>query len=233
LSTPVAASQGLVDGVEVRGQQQPAPLRQRIGQGAGAVVSVDAQLLDEDLQRPGRGDPEHRGVGADEHPAPPAVAVFALDRGVHLPAGLIHVQVPGGGVPLRDQLGQRGQQLRTRREHPGQGALGDMEPVVGQRGHDAVRGTTQHELLTQQPGQEPTGEPTLPDRLGYRCGDQDPTDRAATRPPVGRAPVHDPGQLHLPVDLLTTLLPEPGVARAAERAHPLGLTDVVDLLTGR
>ena len=32
---------------------------------------------------------EHRGVRADEHPAPPAVTVLTLDRGEHLPAGLI------------------------------------------------------------------------------------------------------------------------------------------------
>ena len=38
-------------------------------------------------------------------------------------------EVRGGGVPLGDQPGQRGQQLRARREHPGQGALGDVEPV--------------------------------------------------------------------------------------------------------
>jgi hypothetical protein len=176
---------------------------------------------------------EHRGVRADEHPAPPAVTVLTLDRGEHLPAGLIDVQVPGGGVPLGDQPGQRGQQLRARREHPGQSALGDVEPVVGQRGHDPVRGTAEHELLAQQPGQETRGEPALADRLGHRWRDQDPPDRAATRPPVGRAPVHDAGQRDLPVDLLATLLPERCVARAAARTHPLALGNIVDLLAGR
>ena len=134
---------------------------------------------------------------------------------------------------VADQLRQWGQQVRARREHPGQGALGQVEPVVGQRGDDPVRGAAQHELLHQQPGQKPGGEPALADRLGHRCGDQDPADRATAAAPVGRAAVHDPGQLDLPVDLLAALLAEPGIARAAARAHPLGLGNVVDLLAGR
>ncbi|HKR49036.1 MAG TPA: hypothetical protein VJT72_05530 [Pseudonocardiaceae bacterium] len=55
-----------------------------------------------------------------------------------------------GGVAVADQPGQRGQQLGARREHPDQGALGEGESVVGQRGDDAVRGTAQYELLAQQ-----------------------------------------------------------------------------------
>ncbi len=161
------------------------------------------------------------------------MAVFALDRGEHLPAGLLHVQVPGFGVPRGDQLGQWGQQGRARREHPGQGALGQVEPVMGQRGHDPVRGTTQHELLDQQPGHKPAGEPALGDRLGHRWGDQHPTDRATAGPPVGRTPVHDAGQRDLPVDLLAALLPERGVTRAAARTPQLLGRDVVDLLPGQ
>ena len=34
------------------------------------------------------------------------LAVLALDRGEHLPAGVVDVQVPRGGVPLGDQRGQ-------------------------------------------------------------------------------------------------------------------------------
>ncbi len=75
--------------------------------------------------------------------------------GEHVPAGLVDVQVPGGGVASGDRLRQRAQQPRARREHPSQGALSDVEPVVGQRGDDPVRGAAQHELLTQQPGHEP------------------------------------------------------------------------------
>jgi len=104
---------------------------------------------------------------------------------------------------------------------------------VGQRGHDRVRRAAEHELLHQQPGQEPGGEPALRDGLGHRWGDQDRADRAATRPPVGRAAVHDPDQLHQPVDLLTRLLPERRVARAAAPTHPLTPGNVVDLLAGQ
>jgi hypothetical protein len=53
---PVQAAQRLVDGVEVRGQQDLAALGQGIGQGTGVGVDRDAQLVGEDLQRPGRGD---------------------------------------------------------------------------------------------------------------------------------------------------------------------------------
>ena len=104
---------------------------------------------------------------------------------------------------------------------------------MGQRGDDPVRGPAQHELLHQQPGQKPGGEPALADRLGHRWGDQHAADRATAAAPVGRAAVHDPGQLDLPVDLLAALLAEPDIARAAARAHPLGLGNVVDLLAAR
>jgi hypothetical protein len=76
------------------------------------------------------------------------------------------VQVRGGGVAVADQLRQWGQQVRARREHPGQGALGQVEPVVGQRGDDPVRGPAQHELLHQQPGQDPVVNRPLPMALG-------------------------------------------------------------------
>jgi len=70
--------------------------------------------------------------------------------GEHVPAGLVDVQVPGGGVALGDRLRQRAQQPRARREHPSQGALSDVEPVVVQRGDDPVRGAAQHELLIRK-----------------------------------------------------------------------------------
>jgi hypothetical protein len=41
------------------------------------------------------------------------------------------------------------------------------------------------------------------------------------------------GQLDLPVDLLTGLLPERDVTRAAARTHPLPLGNIMDLLTGQ
>ena len=161
------------------------------------------------------------------------MAVLALHGRIHVPAGLIDVQVRGGGVALTDRRRERGQQVRTRRKHPGQGAVGDIKPVVGQRGDDPVHRAAQHELLHQQPGQKPSAEPALADRLGNRRGDQHPADRATTGAPIRRAAVHNPDQRNLPVDLLAALFPERGVARAAARAHPLALGNVVDLLAGR
>jgi hypothetical protein len=81
------------------------------------------------------------------------VTVLTLDRGEHPPTGLVDVQMRGGGIAVTDRRRERAQQSRARREHPGQGSLGDIEPVVGKRGDDPVHRAAQHELLDQQPGQ--------------------------------------------------------------------------------
>jgi hypothetical protein len=52
--------------------------------------------------------------------------------------GLVGMQVRGGGVALTDRLGERDQQHRQGREHPDKGSLGQLEPLEGQRGGDAV-----------------------------------------------------------------------------------------------
>ena len=104
---------------------------------------------------------------------------------------------------------------------------------MGQRGRDPVRGPAQHELLHQQPGHKPRGEPALRDRFRHRRRGQHPADRAAATPPVGRAAGHHPDQPDLPVDQLAALLTERDVAGSAARAHPLALRDVADLLLGR
>jgi hypothetical protein len=142
------------------------------------------------------------------------------------------VQVRGGGVAFADLACQRGDQVRASGEHPGQGALGQVESVMGQRGRDPMGGPAQHELLHQQPGQKPRGEPALADRLRYRWRGQHPADRAAATAPVGRAADHDPYQPHLPVDQLATLFAERDIPGPAARAHPFGFRHVANVFLG-
>ena len=113
------------------------------------------------------------------------MAVFTLDRGIYVPAGLIDMQMPGGSVAVDDRPRQRASRSQHAANTPGQGALGDVEPVVGQRGDDTVHGAAEHELLVQQPGQEIRGKRPLPIALGYRWCDQDPAEDTPAGPPAG------------------------------------------------
>src|SRR5271166_6595557 len=60
-------------------------------------------------------------------------------------------------------------------------------------------------FLIRQPRQEPGGEQALRHRLGRRRRADRPGPRMRTPPPVAAPPPHDPGDLHLPVDLLAVL----------------------------
>ena len=60
-------------------------------------------------------------------------------------------------------------------------------------------------LLIRQPRQEPGGEQALRHRPGRRRRAGRPGPRMRAPPPVAAPPPHDPGDLHLPVDLLAVL----------------------------
>src|SRR5260221_4265935 len=60
-------------------------------------------------------------------------------------------------------------------------------------------------LLIRQPGQEPGGEQALRHRPGRRPRADRRRPRMRAPPPVAAPPRHDPGDLHLPVDLLAVL----------------------------
>ncbi len=77
----------------------------------------------------------------------------------------------------------------------------NIEPVGGQRRDDPVHRPAQNMLLICQPRQEPRGEYPLRHRPGRRRRAGRPRPRAGAPPP----PPHDPGDLHLPVDLLAVL----------------------------
>ena len=112
------------------------------------------------------------------------------------------------GVARADSVLQRDQQVRDRFQRAAYGALGHVQAVGGQRSRDPVHRQAQHVLLVQQPGQEPRGEPPLGHRVRGWRRDHRPRPRALAAPPVPQPAVHDPGDPHLPVDLLTALRPE-------------------------
>ena len=146
------------------------------------------------------------------------------------------MHVRGGGVAGTDRGLQRGQQDRQGFHDSGQGALGHGQTAGGQRLDDPVHRQTQHELLVQQPGIKACGEPALDDRgrcrrRGHRPRPR-PISRTRTHPPVPHPAVHDPGQAHLPVDLLTAFRAERGELPPAVRADPLIGRHVMNLLPG-
>src|SRR5882762_12014519 len=99
-----------------------------------------------------------------------------------------------------------------------------VEPVGGQRGDDPVHRPAQHMLLIRQPRQEPGGEQALRHRPGRRRRAGRPGPRMRAPPPVAAPPPHDPGDLHLPVDLLAVL-----GAQELERLPALGAAPLAGL----
>src|SRR6266704_1155307 len=77
-------------------------------------------------------------------------------------------------------------------------------------------------LLIRQPGQEPRGEQALRHRPGRRRRADRRGPRASAPPPVAAPPPHDPGDLHLPVDLLAVLVAQELKRLPAYGAAPLG-----------
>ena len=148
---------------------------------------------------------EHGGLVGDKDPKPPPVAVLTVDVFEHLPAGLVGVHMTGLAAVGGDRLRPRRDQRRDLLQRPGQGAGGHIEPVGGQRLDDPVHRPAQHMFLIRQPRQEPGGEQALRHRLGRRRRARRPGPRMRTPPPVAAPPRHDPGDLHLPVDLLAVL----------------------------
>lgn len=139
---------------------------------------------------------------------------------------------PEVALRARIRLVERGGERRARSDDPHHGAGRDIEPVVGQCGHDALERSAEHVLLDEQMGQEHRGEQALADHLGHDGGDGHPWDRAPAATPVGRPVMDDAHETHLPVDLFGGLLVEGVVGRPALRADPLLLRDVVDALFG-
>src|SRR5208283_4642999 len=220
------AGQGLVGGVEICREQQAPAFGER------PVGAVDAEVAFQDGGGAGGVHPEHDRVAGDEHPQPPPVAVLALYLLEHPPAGLIRMHVHRLGVTRADRVIKRDQQVRDRFQRAAYGALGHVQAVGGQRSRDPVHRQAQHVLLVQQPGQEPRGEPPLGHRVRCWRRDHRPRPRALAAPPVPQPAVHDPGDPHLPVDLLTALRPEELERLPALRAGSLPVRHVVDLLTG-
>ena len=137
-----------------------------------------------------------------------------------------------GGVPGGDHGLQRDQQTGQRLQHPGQGALGHGQSLSGQHLDDPVHRQTQHELQIEQPRAERGREPALGNRVRRRRRGHRPRPRTGTRPPVPHPPVHDPGQVHLPVDLLAAFGPQRSELHTAVRADPLIGRHIMDLLPG-
>src|SRR6266567_1829274 len=77
-------------------------------------------------------------------------------------------------------------------------------------------------LLIRQPGQEARGEQALRHRPGRRRRADRRGPRASAPPPVAAPPPHDPGDLHLPVDLLAVLGAQELKRLPAYGAAPLG-----------
>src|ERR1039457_7110063 len=87
-------------------------------------------------------------------------------------------------------------------------------------------------LLIRQPRQEPRGEQPLRHRPGGRRRANGPGPRMRAPPPVAAPPPHDPGDLHLPVDLLAVLGAEELKRLPAFGAAPLGGIHIDDPFLG-
>ena len=142
------------------------------------------------------------------------------------------MHVPGGPSVRRDRLRPRRDQRRDLLQRPAQGARGHLEPVGGQRLHDPVHRPAQHMLLIRQPRQEPRGEQALRHRLGRQRRAHGLRSRMRAPPPVTVPAPHDPGDLHVPVNLLAVLGPEELEQLAALRAAPLAGIHIYDTLFG-
>ena len=129
--------------------------------------------------------------------------------------------MPGGPAVRGDRGRPRRDQRRDLLQRPAQGARRHVEPVGGQRRDDPVHRPAQHMLLIRQPRQEPRGEQALRHRPGRRLRAGRPGPRAGAPPPVAAPPPHDPGDLHLPVDLLAVLGAQELKRLPAFRAAPL------------
>ena len=129
--------------------------------------------------------------------------------------------MPGGPAVRGDRLRPRRDQRRDLLQRPAQRARRHVEPVGGQRLDDPVHRPAQHMLLIRQPRQEPGGEQALRHRPGRRRRADRPGPRMRTPPPVAAPPPHDPGDLHLPVDLLAVLGAQELKRLPALRAAPL------------
>ena len=214
----VDEGQRLVGLVEVRGDDQAAAGLQH------GLLPVDAQLAGGDLGAAGGIHHEHGRLVGDEGPQPPPVAVLAVDVFEHLPAGFIGMHMPGGPAMHGDRGRPRRDQRRDLLQRPAQGARGHLEPVGGQRRDDPVHRPAQHMLLIRQPRQEPGSEQALSHRPGRRRRADRRGPRMRTPPPVAAPPPHDPGDLHLPVDLLAVLGAQELKRLPALRAAPLAGT---------
>jgi len=133
------------------------------------------------------------------------VAVLALYLLEHPPAGLVRVHMHRLRVARADRVLQWDQQVRDRFQGAAYGALGHVQAVGGQCPHDPVHRQAQHVLLVQQPGQERGRETAFRHRVRRPGRDHRPRPRALAAPPVPQPAVHDPGDRHPPVDLLTAL----------------------------
>ena len=189
------------------------------------LLPVDAQLAGGDTGAAGGVHHKHGGGVGDEDPQPPPMAVLILDVLEHLPAGFVSMHVPGGPAVRGDRLRPRRDQRRDLLQRSAQGARGHVESVGGQRLDDPVHRPAQHELLMRQPRQK---NPAVnrPFGTGLAAGGAQAIARPRMRtpPPVAPPPPHDPGDLHLPVDLLAVL-----GAQELERLPALGAAPLAGL----
>jgi hypothetical protein len=138
------------------------------------------------------------------------------------------MHMPGLAAVRGDRLGPRRDQRRDLLQRPAQRAWRHVEPVGGQRPHDPVHRPAQHMLLIRQPRQEPGSEQALRHRPGRRRRADRPGPRMRAPPPVTPPPPHNPGDLHLPVNLLAVLGPQELKRLPALRAAPLAGIDIDD-----
>ena len=119
-------------------------------------------------------------------------------------------QLVSSGVHVTGLAAVRGDRLRPRRDQrrdlaqrPAQRARRHVEPVGGQRLDDPV--SARPARADQRRQRNPAVDQALRHGLARRRRAGRPGPRMRTPPPVAAPPPHDPGDLHLPVDLLAVL----------------------------
>jgi len=196
----------------------------------GQLAAGHAVVAFQDLQRPRRRDLVHHRAGAGEHPEPPAVPAAVGGLPEHPPGRLIHVRVPGRGVPGGDRAGQRRQQDIQPPGHPGQRARRHLQPLKRQHRDHPVKRQPERVLSDQQVHAELRREQAPAGQLRRAGRGHHRRHRAPAGPGVLTPPVHDTPHPDPPRDLLAGILPEQLIGAAAPRAAPLTLRHIVDLL---
>ena len=131
--------------------------------GIDDAFGVFAQMIAGNLSRAGGLQEKDHRVISDDHPQPPAVALFALYFFKDQPARLIHLPVVGGAATFQDSGIDRLKEFAQTPQSAGERALRNGKPFEREHLANPIEWPLEKELLHQHP------EPRTKWRT-YPCG---------------------------------------------------------------